>query len=62
MLYAYRALDDDEKRVEAATARMRADLRHHIVTEPHRWTGLLARMTRARALMASNSVEGINVV
>ena len=61
MLYTYRALDDDEKRVEAATARIPADLRHHIVTEPHRWTGLLARITRARALMASNSVEGINV-
>ena len=61
MLYTYRALDDDEKRVEAATAQLRADLRNYIVTEPRRWTGLLARMTRARALMASNSVEGIHV-
>ncbi len=61
MLYTYSALDDDEKRVEAATARIRADLRNYVVTEPRRWTGLLARMTRARALMASNSVEGIHV-
>lgn len=61
MLYTYTALDDDEKRVEAATARIRADLRNYVVTEPRRWTGLLARMTRARALMGSNSVEGIHV-
>jgi len=61
MLFSYPELDDDEKRVEAATARIRADLRHYVVTEPRRWTGLLARMTRARALMASNSVEGIKV-
>ena len=61
MLFSYRALDDAEKRVEEATARMRADLRLHVATEPRRWTGLLARMTRARALAGSNSVEGINV-
>lgn len=61
MLFRYRVLDDAERRVEAATARIRADLRHYVVTEPRRWTGLLARMTRARALAASNSIEGINV-
>ncbi len=61
MLFTYRALDQAEKQVEAATARMRDDLSRHVVAEPRRWTGLLARMTRARALAASNSVEGINV-
>ena len=61
MLFAYRALDDEEKRVEDATARLRHDLRQYFVTEPRRWTGLLARMTRARALAGSNRVEGINV-
>ena len=61
MLFTYRALDDEEKRVEDATARIRRDLRQYVVTEPRRWTGLLARMTRARALAGSNSVEGINV-
>ena len=61
MLFTYRVLDDEEKRVEEATARIRRDLRQYVVTEPRRWTGLLARMTRARALVGSNSVEGINV-
>ena len=61
MLFTYRALDDAERRVEDATARIRRDLRQYVVTEPRRWTGLLARMTRARALVGSNSVEGINV-
>ena len=61
MLFTYRTLDDEEKRVEEATVRLRADLRRYVATEPRRWTGLLARMTRARALARSNSIEGINV-
>jgi len=61
MLFTYRILDDEEKRVEEATAGIRADLRLSLATEPRRWSGLLARMTRARALAASNSIEGINV-
>ena len=61
MLFEYRFLDDEEKRVEEATAQARADLRLYVATELRRWSGLLARMTRARALAASNSVEGINV-
>ena len=44
MLFTYRTLDDEEKRVEEATARLRADLRRYVATEPRRWTGLLARM------------------
>lgn len=47
--------------MEEATTRLRHDLRHYVEAEPRRWTGLLARMTRARALIGSNSVEGINV-
>ncbi len=61
MLFTYRFLDDEEKRVEEATAGVRADLRLSLATEPRRWLGLLARMSRARALAASNRVEGINV-
>lgn len=61
MLFTYHSLDDQEKRVEEATARIRSDLRLHVAAEPRRRTGWLARMTRARALAASNSVEGINV-
>ena len=61
MLFSYRTLDEEEERVEAATARIRQDLRRYVVSEPRRWTGLLARMSRARALAGSNSVEGIHV-
>ena len=61
MLFTYHSLDDHEKRVEEAIASIRSDLRLHVAAEPRRWTGWLARMTRARALAASNSVEGINV-
>ncbi|MDE0672569.1 MAG: hypothetical protein OXH72_12590 [Caldilineaceae bacterium] len=61
MLFTYPSLDDEERRVEEATTRLRHDLRHYMEAEPRRWTGLHARMTRARALIGSNSVEGINV-
>ena len=60
MLFVPPNLDDAERRVVDRIAEMRHDLRHH-VHEPRRWTGLLARATRARALRASNSIEGINV-
>lgn len=61
MLFSYRSLQSDERRVLERVARMRHDLRHNVVQNPRRWTGLLARMTRARALRATNSIEGINV-
>ena len=61
MLFTYRSLDDEERRVEEATARIRDELDMFVVTEPRRWTGYLARISRARALVASNSVEGIHV-
>ena len=61
MLFTYNSLDVEERRVEEATARIHAELRFNVISEPPRWTGLLARMTRARALAASISVEGINV-
>lgn len=61
MLFAYCSLDRQERRVEEATARIRGELDLFVVTEPRRWTGFLARMTRARALVASNSIEGIDV-
>ena len=61
MLFTYPTLDEAEHRVAARIADMRHDLRHYATQEPRRWTGLLARMTRARALRASNSIEGINV-
>ena len=61
MLFTYRSLHRDERIVLDRIAEMRNDLRYFVVQEPRRWTGLLARMTRARALRASNSIEGINV-
>lgn len=61
MLFTYRSLHRDERIVLDRIAKMRHDLRYFVVQEPRRWTGLLARMTRARALRASNSIEGINV-
>ena len=61
MLFTYRSLDRQERRVEEATARIRGELDLFVVTEPRRWTGFLARMARARALVASNSIEGIDV-
>jgi Fic family protein len=61
MLFTYRSLDAEERRVLDRIAQLRHDLRYFVVQEPRRWSGLLARMTRARALRASNSIEGINV-
>ena len=62
MLFTYPSLDDEERWVEEATTRIRHDLRRYVEAEPRRWTGLLARMTRARALIESNSFEGVNVL
>ena len=61
MLFTYDALDEPERRVAARITEMRHDLAPYVLQQPRRWTGLLARMTRARALRASNSIEGINV-
>jgi len=61
MLYRYPQLASDERRVLDKVAEMRTELRHHVVLEPRRWSGLLARITRARALRASNSIEDIHV-
>lgn len=61
MLYTYPELDPIERRVLNRIDELQRDLRHFVVQDPKRWTGILARMTRARALRASNSIENINV-
>jgi Fic family protein len=61
MLYLYDALDAHERAVVQRIDKYRNDLRHFVAQNPKRWTGLLARMTRAKALRASNSIENINV-
>jgi Fic family protein len=61
MLYTYPQLEEAEARVLARIDTLQRDLRHFVVANPQRWTGVLARMTRAKALRASNSIEDINV-
>jgi Fic family protein len=61
MLYTYDQLDFAEQRVLNRIDELRRELRHFVSQNPQRWTGLLARMTRAKALRASNSIENINV-
>lgn len=40
---------------------LRAQLKYFLQQQPRRWTGLLRRSTFARAIQASNSIEGYNV-
>ena len=61
MLFHYPLMDSAERAVLEQVSHMRHELRFFVQQEPRRWTGLLSRMTRARALRASNSIEGINV-
>ncbi len=61
MLYTYAGPDPAEHAVLLRIAALRGLLRHDVATDTRRWTGLLARVTRARALRASNSIEGIHV-
>ena len=61
MLYEYTELDPQEIAVLRRIDSLQNDLRYFVVQQPKRWTGVLARMTRARALRASNSIEDINV-
>jgi Fic family protein len=61
MLFTHPSLDAEETAVLERIEELRRSLRHYVVQSPRRWTGLLARMTRAQALRASNGIEGINV-
>lgn len=58
MLYCPPQLGPAEKDVLALIRRLWTELRHHLQQRPERWTGLLARNLRARALQGSNSIEG----
>lgn len=61
MIFRPPRLTEQDRRVLARIDAMRHELRYHVVQNPRRWSGLLARMTRARALRASNSIEDIHV-
>lgn len=52
-------LDDLELAVLDLIAELRDEMRHR-VAEPRRWSGGLRRMSEARAVQASNSIEGYN--
>ena len=60
MLFEAPPLDGPEERVLEAVQALRAELRYQL-TEPRHWTGLLRRVSLARAIRASNSIEGYNV-
>ncbi|HET8639015.1 MAG TPA: Fic family protein [Solirubrobacterales bacterium] len=59
MIYSTPELRNDEYEVLQLLAELREQLRDR-VAEPRRWTGTLRRMTFARAVQGSNSIEGYN--
>ena len=61
MLFTYSSYDEDEEKIVSRILEMREALRHYVVSNPQRWTGLLSRITRAKALRATNGIEDINV-
>jgi Fic family protein len=60
MLFRAPELDDHELQVMQQIRQARETLRYQLM-EPRRWTGLLRRVSFARAIRASNSIEGYNV-
>ncbi len=60
MLFATPRPTPDEVWVVERTDQLREQLRHQ-VGEPRRWVGLLRRVTLARNIQGSNSIEGYNV-
>jgi len=61
MLFTYSSYDADEEKVVSRIFEMREALGHYVNSTPQRWTGLLSRITRAKALRATNGIEDINV-
>lgn len=59
MIFQTPELREDEQEVLALLARQRDDLRDR-VAEPRRWNGNLRRMSFARVVQGSNSIEGYN--
>ena len=60
MLFSTPPLDEHEQAVCARVDELRRALRGQ-VSENRRWTGLLRRVSSARALQGSNSIEGLDV-
>jgi Fic family protein len=59
IVFATPAPDDIELRVLKLIDELRDELRYR-VSEPRRWSGSLRRLTFARAVQGSNSIEGYN--
>lgn len=59
MLFAAPPLDDRETQVLGEVADLRQRLRHQLY-EPRRWIGSLRRLSLARAIQGSNSIEGFD--
>jgi Fic family protein len=59
MLFAVPELDEREKQVLADIEDLRRRLRHQL-HEPRRWYGSLRRLSIARAIQGSNSIEGFD--
>ncbi|WP_300007722.1 Fic family protein [Pseudonocardia sp.] len=57
MIYEVPALEEPELRVLASIQDLRVKLRHQM-HEPRRWAGSLRRVSLARAIQGSNSIEG----
>lgn len=59
MLFTATALDDREQQVLGEVTELKQRLRHQL-HEPRRWYGSLRRLSIARAIQGSNSIEGFD--
>ena len=60
MIFHTPSLDELEKTICARVDELRVALRGQVAVE-RRWTGLLRRVSSARAIQASNSIEGLDL-
>lgn len=61
MIFSLSKLSDDYVQVIETIMSLRNDLKIYTSDSMNRWWGPLARMAAARAMVGSNSIEGINV-
>src|SRR6266849_3268919 len=59
MLFEVPAFDAREMKVLDEVEQLKRSLRHQL-HEPHRWYGPLRRLSAARAIQGSNSIEGFD--
>jgi Fic family protein len=61
MIFETPALTGSEEAVLEKIRKLWGELHANLETQPKRWSGLLARNLRARAIQGSNSIEGLHV-